>query len=98
TADGTPAVIVPRSRNRLQRDEEYIPVLNRHQLIIRRNAGLFVHYATDYDRKGRGAVAKSQYYEIHGREEARSGTSSSSGYGRRCRANEDEIWNRGRGI
>ncbi|KAF9979741.1 hypothetical protein BGZ75_009262 [Mortierella antarctica] len=98
TADGTPAVVVPGSKNRLQRAKEYIPVQNRHQPVIRRNAGLFVRYATDYDRKERGAAAKSQYYAIHGREEARSGTSSSSRYGRRSRADEDEIWNRGRGI
>ncbi|KAG0211692.1 hypothetical protein BGX28_007586 [Mortierella sp. GBA30] len=99
SADGTPAIVVPRSNNRLQRAKEYVPVQIQHQPTIRHNAGLFVRYATDYDRKERGAAARSQYYAIHGREEARSGSSSSSSrYGRRSRADDDEIWNRGRGI
>ncbi|KAF9272747.1 hypothetical protein BGZ68_002122 [Mortierella alpina] len=60
TADGTPAVVVPESKNRLQRTKEYIPVQKRHQPMIRRNAGLFVRYVTDYNRKERRAAAKSQ--------------------------------------
>ncbi|KAF9354845.1 hypothetical protein BGX26_007306 [Mortierella sp. AD094] len=106
--NGTPAaVVVPKSNNRLQRAKDYIPIQQQNQPIIQSNKGLFVRYATDYDRKERGAAARSTYYAIHGREEARSGHTSnnnnnsslgSSRYGRRSRADDDEIWNRGRGI
>ncbi|KAF8937592.1 hypothetical protein BGZ58_002457 [Dissophora ornata] len=107
TPAGMPAgvIMAPKSNNRLQRAKDYIPVQQQHQSIVRNNRGLFVRYTTDYDRKERGAAAKSNYYATHGREEARSGTSNnvsnsmgSSRYGRRSRADEDEIWNRGRGI
>ncbi|KAF9206786.1 hypothetical protein BGZ49_001837 [Haplosporangium sp. Z 27] len=99
--NGIPAVVMtPKSSNRLQRAKDYIPIQQQNQPIIQSNKTLFVRYATDYDRKERGAAAKSNYYAIHGREEARTGHSSlgTSRYGRRSRADDDEIWNRGRGI
>ncbi|KAF9171774.1 hypothetical protein BGX21_009806 [Mortierella sp. AD011] len=96
------AVVAPKSNNRLQRAKDYIPVQQQNHPIIQSNKGLFVRYATDYDRKERGAAARSTYYAIHGREEARSAHTNnslgSSRYGRRSRADDDEIWNRGRGI
>ena len=109
TADGTlvpDVVLVPKSKNRLQRAKEYIPVQRQHQPIIQNNNGLFLRYATDIDVKERGAASKSQYYAIHGREEpsstGRSGHRGTNGqqhdYGRRSRADDDEVWNRGRGI
>ncbi|KAK3820491.1 MAG: hypothetical protein J3R72DRAFT_33558 [Linnemannia gamsii] len=96
-------VMVMRSKNRLQRAKEYVPIQQHNQAILRNNAGLFVRYATDFDRKERNAAAKSNYYAIHGREDSTgqqrsSMTTTSSRYGRRSRADEDEIWNRGRGI
>lgn len=109
SADGTmvpTVVLVPKSKNQLQRAKEYIPVQKQHQPIIQSNNGLFLRYATDIDVKERGAAAKSQYYAIHGREEpsstGRAGHRGSNGqqhdYGRRSRADDDEVWNRGRGI
>ncbi|KAI7821165.1 hypothetical protein BC939DRAFT_455977 [Gamsiella multidivaricata] len=101
------SVMVPGSKNRLQRAKDYTPIQQQHQPVIPNNKGLFIRYATDYDRKERGAAAKSNYYAVYGREESRTGTgrnnsgSSSMGssrYGRRSRADEDEVWNRGRGI
>ncbi|KAF9193240.1 hypothetical protein BGZ50_007638 [Haplosporangium sp. Z 11] len=101
TSDGTPAMEIPRSKNLLRRAKDYIPVQQRDEFqVIRKNTGIYLRYATDYDHKQRGAAARSTYYAIHGREEARSGgsLSGSSRYGRRSRADEDEVWNRGRGI
>ncbi|KAG0314675.1 hypothetical protein BGZ99_007936, partial [Dissophora globulifera] len=107
SSTSTPVVMLAKSNNRLQRAKDYIPVQQQHQPLIQGNKGLFVRYTTDYDRKERGAAAKSNYYAIHGREESRSGTSNIGGgrdnnggsrYGRRSRADDDEIWNRGRGI
>ncbi|KAG0271385.1 hypothetical protein BGZ95_000808 [Linnemannia exigua] len=98
-------VMVMKSKNRLQRAKEYVPIQQHNQAVIRNNAGLFVRYATDLDRKERNAAAKSNYYAIHGREDSSNAgqqrssmTTTSSRYGRRSRADEDEIWNRGRGI
>ncbi|KAF9089298.1 hypothetical protein BGX23_006779 [Mortierella sp. AD031] len=93
-------VMVPKSKNRLQRAKEYIPIQQQHQPVVRNNTGLFVRYATDIDIKERNAAAKSTYYAIHGREGTTTGqrSSTSSRYGRRSRADEDEVWNRGRGI
>ncbi|KAF9106323.1 hypothetical protein BGX27_009212 [Mortierella sp. AM989] len=102
--NGIPAVeMAPKSNNRLQRAKDYIPVQQHNQPTIRSNKSLFIRYATDYDRKERGAASRSTYYAIHGREEARSSHTSNNGlgssrYGRRSRADDDEIWNRGRGI
>ncbi|KAF9935121.1 hypothetical protein FBU30_007500 [Linnemannia zychae] len=95
-------VMVMKSKNRLQRAKEYVPSTQGHTNAgsARKNTGLFVRYATDLDRKERNAAAKSNYYAIHGREDSNGQRSSgtSSRYGRRSRADDDEIWNRGRGI
>jgi hypothetical protein len=97
-------IISPKSKNRLQRAKEYVPVQQHNQITTAKsNSGLFVRYATDLDRKERHSAAKSVYYAIHGREDGpstgqRSSTTTSSRYGRRSRADEDEVWNRGRGI
>jgi len=98
-------VLVPKSNNRLQRAKDYIPTQQPNQPLVQANRGLFVRYATDYDRKERGAASRSQYYAIHGREDSNqprstheSSSMGASRYGRRSRADEDEIWNRGRGI
>ncbi|KAF9340847.1 hypothetical protein BGZ89_010259 [Linnemannia elongata] len=96
-------IVVPKSKNRLQRAKEYVPIQQHNQLTTAKsNSGLFVRYATDFDRKERNAAAKSVYYAIHGREDATStgqrSSTTSSRYGRRSRADEDEVWNRGRGI
>ncbi|KAF9134443.1 hypothetical protein BGW39_007058 [Mortierella sp. 14UC] len=95
-------VMVMKSKNRLQRAKEYIPIQQHNQAIIQNNAGLFVRYATDFDRKERNAAAKSNYYAIHGREDpltaGQKRSSTSSRYGRRSRADEDEVWSRGRGL
>ncbi|KAK3819007.1 MAG: hypothetical protein J3Q66DRAFT_387812 [Benniella sp.] len=103
--DATQVVMVPKSNNRLQRAKDYIPPQQPNQTLVQSNRGLFVRYATDYDRKERGAASKSQYYAIHGREDPNqqrstheSSSMGTSRYGRRSRADEDEIWNRGRGI
>ncbi|KAG0289073.1 hypothetical protein BGZ96_007259 [Linnemannia gamsii] len=98
------AFISPKSKNRLQRAKEYVPVQQHNQTgTAKSNSGLFVRYATDLDRKERNSASKSVYYAVHGREDTsltgqRSSTSTSSRYGRRSRADEDEVWNRGRGI
>ncbi|KAF9154739.1 hypothetical protein BG015_000050 [Linnemannia schmuckeri] len=97
------AIIVPKSKNRLQRAKEYVPTQQHNQLTAAKsNSGLFVRYATDFDRKERNSAAKSVYYAIHGREDASStgqrSSTTSSRYGRRSRADDDEVWNRGRGI
>ncbi|KAG0317966.1 hypothetical protein BGZ97_004555 [Linnemannia gamsii] len=95
-------IISPKSKNRLQRAKEYVPVQQHNQITTAKsNSGLFVRYATDLDRKERHSAAKSVYYAIHGREDGpstgqRSSTTTSSRYGRRSRADEDEVWNRGR--
>lgn len=100
----TEVVMVPKSNNRLQRAKDYIPVQQQNQPLVQNNRGLFVRYATDYDRKERGAASRSQYYATHGREDPNNQRSTSGGsmgvsrYGRRSRADEDEVWNRGRGI
>ncbi|KAG0052793.1 hypothetical protein BGZ83_002102, partial [Gryganskiella cystojenkinii] len=105
SADGTLVpYAIPKSKNQLRRAKEYIPVQQQHQPIIQNNNGLFLRYATDIDVKERGAAAKSQYYAIHGREEPSStgrtfrdgGNYGQRDYGRRSRADDDEIWNRGR--
>ncbi|KAF9430677.1 hypothetical protein BGZ94_005107 [Podila epigama] len=105
--EGAPAVLVPRSKNRLQRAKDYIPVQQHNQPIIKNNKGLFLRFATDYDRKERGAAARSVYYQVHGREEDKRqtrtsrynvNTNSEHQYGRRSRADDDEVWQRGRGI
>ncbi|KAF9023844.1 hypothetical protein CPC16_011167 [Podila verticillata] len=101
--DDAAAVLVPRSNNRLQRAKEYIPVQQHNQPMIQNNKGLYLRYATDFDVKERGAASRSTYYQIHGREESkRTGSSNSRHsnsqhqYGRRSRADEDEVWARGR--
>ncbi|ORZ05496.1 hypothetical protein BCR41DRAFT_361689 [Lobosporangium transversale] len=103
----------PKSKNRLQRAKNYIPVhQNQNQPVAKSNKGLFLRYATDMDRKEKGAATRSQYYAVHGRENdsIRSSRSSqansysnrnsmgSSRYGRRSRADDEEVWLRGRGI
>ncbi|KAG0346960.1 hypothetical protein BG004_000423 [Podila humilis] len=104
SADSVPTVLVPSSNNRLQRAKDYIPIQQHNQPAIKNNKGLFVRYSTDFDIKERGAAARSAYYQIHGREESnRTGPSSSRynnthQYGRRNRADDDEVWERGRGI
>ncbi|KAF8948076.1 hypothetical protein BGZ47_006621 [Haplosporangium gracile] len=96
-------ISTPKSKNRLQHAKEYVPTQQHNQLTTAKsNSGLFVRYATDFDRKERNSAAKSVYYAIHGREDASStgqrSSTTSSRYGRRSRADEDEVWNRGRGI
>ncbi|KAG0332416.1 hypothetical protein BG000_010031 [Podila horticola] len=100
----TPPVLYAKSNNRLQRAKEYIPVQQHNQPVIQNNKGLYLRYATDFDVKERGAAARSTYYQIHGREEPKRSTGSSNSrhsssqhqYGRRSRADEDEVWVRGR--
>ncbi|KAF9307140.1 hypothetical protein BGZ74_010631 [Mortierella antarctica] len=103
--DGTTSpVLYAKSNNRLQRAKEYIPVQQHNQPVIQNNKGLYLRYATDFDIKERGAAARSTYYQIHGREENKRKTGSSNSrhsssqhqYGRRSRADEDEVWARGR--
>ncbi|KAF9329255.1 hypothetical protein BG006_007640 [Podila minutissima] len=103
--DGTTSsVLYAKSNNRLQRAKEYIPVQQHNQPVIQNNKGLYLRYATDFDVKERGAAARSTYYQIHGREENKRKTGSSNSrhsssqhqYGRRSRADEDEVWARGR--
>ncbi|KAF9941235.1 hypothetical protein BGZ65_004383 [Modicella reniformis] len=70
----TEVVMLQKSNNRLQRAKDYIPGQQQQN-----NTGLHIRYATDYDRKERGAAARSQYYAIHGREDPNIQRSSSGG-------------------
>ncbi|KAF9977595.1 hypothetical protein BGZ73_005578, partial [Actinomortierella ambigua] len=87
---------VPRSKNCLQRGKGYIPIQPLNHPLLPKNNGLFLRFATDLDKKERGAATKSAWYAIHGRDAlpSRSGPSS-FGYNYRP---YDNVWNEGRGI
>ncbi|KAG0245422.1 hypothetical protein BGW41_000049 [Actinomortierella wolfii] len=87
---------VPRSKNSLRRGKGYIPIQQINHPLLPKNNGLFLRFATDLDKKERGAAAKSAWYAIHGRDPPPSrGRTSVPGYHNRP---YDNIWNEGRGI
>ncbi|KAG0224418.1 hypothetical protein BGW42_005099 [Actinomortierella wolfii] len=87
---------VPRSKNSLRRGKGYIPIQQINHPLLPKNNGLFLRFATDLDKKERGAAAKSAWYAIHGRDPLPSrGRTSVPAYHNRP---YDNIWNEGRGI
>ncbi|KAF9586604.1 hypothetical protein BGW38_001285 [Lunasporangiospora selenospora] len=93
--------VPPTSLNCLKKAKPFTPG-ERSQSTARANTNLFIRYATDYDIKQRGAASRSHYYATHGREDSKPGISSlhrrDHQYGRRSRADDQEVWSRGRGI
>ncbi|KAG0270583.1 hypothetical protein DFQ27_004295 [Actinomortierella ambigua] len=87
---------IPTSKNRLQRGKGYIPIQPLNHPLLPKNNGLFLRFATDLDKKERGAATKSAWYAIHGRD-ALSGRGRPSVYSYHNRP-YDSIWNEGRGI